>query len=282
MKSNSANVISIDVEDWFHILDSPAVPKLESWSSLESRIERNVEEILTLLDSFSVKVTFFWLGWAAERHKVLVRKCQNAGHEIASHGYGHVLAYKVEPKAFKNDLLKSKKLLEDIIGDQVLGFRTAGFGIKDNTKWAFDVIKETGFRYDSSIFPSMRNHGGIRNSQLGPYTIDTENGPLIEVPMSAVDVMGKRLNLFGGGYLRLSPKWLIRWGIKKLYVAEHPLIVYVHPREIDPDHPRLPLRAIRRFKCYVNLKSTLPKLQWLCKEYKFCRMRELVAEFSNG
>ena len=100
--------------------------------------------------------------------------------------------------------------------------------------------------------------------------------------LSAVEVMGKRLNLFGGGYLRLSPKWLIRWGIKKLHVAEHPLIVYVHPREIDPDHPRLPLSAIRRFKCYVNLKSTMPKLQWLCQEYKFCTMRELVAEFSNG
>lgn len=276
------NSLTIDVEDWFHILDSPAAPSIEQWAKLESRIEDNVEKMLAMLDSFSVKSTFFWLGWAAERHKSLVRRCYEAGHEIASHGYGHVLAYEVGKENFKNDIERGKKILEDIIGTQVLGFRAAGFGIKDNTKWAFDMIKEAGFQYDSSIFPSTRGHGGMPDSQLGPYTVDTENGPLIEVPMSAVEVMGKRLNLFGGGYLRVAPQWLIQWGIKKLHKAGHPLIVYVHPREIDPDHPRLPLSLIRRFKCYVNLKSTMPKLQWLCQEYKFCTMHELVAEFSNG
>ena len=282
LNSKLLSCLTIDVEDWFHILDSDGAPSIEQWAKLESRIVHNVEKMLSMLDNFSVKATFFWLGWAAERHKSLVLKCHNSGHEVASHGYAHILAYKVGPKAFKNDLLKSRKLLEDIIGDQVFGFRTAGFGIKDNTKWAFDVIAEAGFQYDSSIFPSTRGHGGMPNSQLGPHIIETQNGPLIEVPMSAVEVMGKRLNLFGGGYLRVAPQWLIQWGIKKLHKAGHPLIVYVHPREIDPDHPRLPLSAIRRFKCYVNLKSTMPKLQWLCQEYKFCTMHDLVAEFSNG
>lgn len=276
------NTISIDVEDWFHILDSCAVPKIEQWDGLESRIEANLAKMLAVLEENNVRATLFWLGWAAERHKSLVRKCHNSGHEVASHGYAHVLAYKVDFKAFKDDLLKSKKMLEDIIGAPVCGLRAPGFGIKNDTKWAFDVIKEAGFQYDSSIFPSTRGHGGMPDSQLGPYIIETQNGPLIEVPMSAVEVIGKRLNLFGGGYLRIAPKWLIQCGIKKLHKAGHPLIVYVHPREIDPDHPRLPLSVIRRFKCYVNLKSTMPKLQWLCREYKFCTMRELVAEFNNN
>jgi len=276
------SVLSIDVEDWFHLLDSPDVPSIEQWAKLESRIVHNVEVMLAMLDNFSVKATFFWLGWAAERHKNLVRKCHNSGHEIASHGYAHLLAYEVGADAFRQDIIRAKAILEDITGELVRGFRAPGFGITNKAPWAFDVIKEAGYQYDSSVFPASRGHGGMPDSQLGPYTVDTENGLLIEVPMSAVEVMGKRLNLFGGGYLRVAPQRLIQWGIKKLHKAGHPLIVYVHPREIDPNHPRLPLSPIRRFKCYVNLKSTLPKLEWLCREYKFCTMHELVDEFKNN
>lgn len=278
---NDLNAFSIDVEDWFHILDSPAVPSIEQWPDLESRIERNTDRILDLLGSFSVKATFFWLGWVAERHPNLVERCCEQGHEVASHGYAHVLAYRVGHKLFREDVRLGKMILEDITSKAVKGFRSAGFGITDDTSWAFDVIKEVGYEYDSSVFPSSRNHGGMPDSQLGPYIIETQNGLLIEIPMSTIEVLGRRLSLFGGGYLRLSPKWLIRWGIKKLHVAGNPLIVYVHPREIDPNHPRLPLSPARRFKCYVNLKSTLPKLQWLCREYNFCTMQELVDEFKD-
>lgn len=276
------SVLSVDVEDWFHILDSSAVPSIERWSYLESRIERNVEKLLGLLDSFSVKGTFFWLGWAAERHKDLVRKCSEAGHEIASHGYGHVLAYKVGKECFKEDIERGKKILEDIVGERVLGCRSAGFGVTKDVRWVFNTIAEVGYEYDSSVFPASRGHGGMPDSQLGPYVIKTQNGLLIEVPMSAIEVFGFRLSFFGGGYLRLSPKWLIRWGIDRLHAAGNPLIIYVHPREIDPDHPRLPLSPVRRFKCYVNLKSTLLKLRWLCQQYKFCTMRDLVDSFRDG
>ncbi len=272
------NSLTIDVEDWFHILDSPAVPNIEQWSNLESRIKGNVEKILIMLDSFSVRATFFWLGWAAERHKDILQQCCKAGHEIASHGYAHVLAYKVGKEGFKHDIEWGKKVLEDITGSDIKGFRAAGFGIKDDTKWAFDIIKEVGYEYDSSIFPSTRGHGGAAKSPLGSYIINTKAGPLPEISMSAINIMGKKLNLFGGGYLRLAPRSLIEWGIKKLHKSNHPLIVYVHPREIDPEHPRLSLCMFRRFKSYVNLKSTMPKLQWLCRNYKFVPMRELAMQ----
>ena len=284
MKKNTIlrkSVFSIDVEDWFHVLDSPAVPGIERWFSLESRIEKNLDRLLEMLDNFSVRATFFWLGWSAEHNKDIVRKCCKAGHEIASHGYGHVLAYKVGRRAFAEDIHRAKAVLEDISGEKVTGFRAAGFSTKDDTPWAFEEIRAAGHTYDSSVFPASRSHGGMPRSLLGPHIIKTESGDLVELPQSMIEIFGKRITFFGGGYLRLAPKPLIKWGIRKLRKAGQPSIVYVHPREIDPAHPRLPLSLIRHFKCYVNLKSTMPKLQWLCQECKFCTMRELVAEFHN-
>ncbi len=271
-------MLTIDVEDWFHILDSPAVPAIEKWDSLESRLERNLERILEILDEHDVKGTFFWLGWIAERHRDLVLRCQAGGHEIASHSYGHVLAYETGREQFRQDIDRAKKALEDITGQPILGFRAPGFGITGDARWAFDVIEQAGYTYDSSVFPTNRGHGGIAGSQLGPHLIETSNGPLREIPMSIVEVMGKRFNLFGGGYLRISPLWLIRWGIERLKASNQPLVIYLHPREIDPDHPRLPLGTVRRFKSYVNLKSTAPKLEWLCHNLSFRLMRDFSEE----
>ena len=275
------NIFSIDVEDWFHILNSPAVPRIEHWGSLEPRVERNIDRILELLHNHGVHATFFWLGWLAEKHKSLLRRCCEVGHEIASHSYSHLLPNEVGPELFKDDIDRAKKTLEDIIGKQVTGFRVAGFGIKKSTRWAFDVIKEVGYEYDTSVFPATREYGDVFTTASEPHMIYTEFGPLVEIPLSAVEVLGLRLFFFGGGYLRLSPKWIVRWGIKKLHKAGHPLIVYAHPREIDPDVPRLPLSLKRRFRCYVNLKSMMPKLRWLCDNYNFVTMRELVAEFTD-
>lgn len=271
--------LTIDVEDWFHILDSPAVPGIKHWPSLESRIERNLKELLVVLDNCSVKVTFFWLGWLAERHNDLVRMCRDAGHEIASHGYGHILAYEAGPKAFREDITRAKDILENIISDQIRGFRAPGFSITGEASWAFEVIKESGYQYDSSVFPASRGHGGIADSPLGPYFIETRSGHLLEIPMSIVEIFGRRTSLFGGGYLRLANKLMIKWGIGKLQSAGRPLIVYVHPREIDLAQPHLPLSLLRQFKCYVNLSSTLPKLKWLCKSYSMLTMLEMVENY---
>jgi polysaccharide deacetylase family protein (PEP-CTERM system associated) len=273
------NIISIDVEDWFHILDSPAVPHIEQWDALESRVANNLERLLDLLDRTQVKATLFWLGWVAQRHPKLLRKCISAGHEIASHGYGHVLAYEVGPKAYMEDISLAKTILEETTGVAVNGFRAPGFGITNKAVWAFDVIREAGYRYDSSIFPAARGHGGLLGSRLGPHIIDTSCGPLYEIPQSMLTFMGKRFSLFGGGYLRLAPLWMIRRGVRALAANGQPLLIYIHPREIDPDHPRLPLSPIRRFKCYHNLHSTFPKLNALCESGSFVRMGDYVNSY---
>jgi polysaccharide deacetylase family protein (PEP-CTERM system associated) len=278
-KGKLHSCLTIDVEDWFHILDSHVVPGIKQWPSLESRIERNLKEMLAVLDSFSVKVTFFWLGWLAEKHKDLVCMCRDAGHEIASHGYAHVLAYEVGPDAFREDITLARDILENITGDQVRGFRAPGFGITKKAHWAFEVIKESGYQYDSSVFPASRGHGGIADAPLTPYFIETQSGHLLEIPMSIVEIFGHRTNLFGGGYLRLANKLMIKWGIDKLQAAGRPLIVYLHPREIDPAQPHLPLSLLRQFKCYVNLSSTLPKLKWLCKNYTLFTMLDMVENY---
>ena len=277
MSGNFLNALTVDVEDWFHILDTPQSPSVSQWDKLESRVERNVDIILSLFNEQGVQATFFWLGWVAERNKNIVRRCAEEGHEVASHGYAHVLAYQVGRDAFREDIRHGKRLIEDILGQEVKGFRAAGFGITDDSAWAFDEISDAGYQYDSSVFPSSRGHGGIRRAPMGRYIIDTATGPLVELPMSVVEVMGRRLSLFGGGYLRLFPLTLIRWGIGKVHNAGFPLIIYIHPREIDPSHPRLPLSLGRRFKCYVGLNSTHRKLTWLCREFEFATMSELAS-----
>lgn len=273
---SNINILSVDIEDWFHILDDPAVPSYKNWDQLEKRVHIGTEKLLQLFEEHKVKATLFCLGWVAERNKKLIRECVAAGHEIACHGYAHLLAYKVGRKNFRKDIIKGKELVEDITGCEVKGFRAAGFSITNNTKWVFDEIVSAGFTYDSSIFPAGRAHGGFEKSPLSPYKIKTENGTLIEIPQSVIQVFNKKISLFGGGYLRISPLWLIRLGIIHLSNSNRPLIIYVHPREFDTDHPRLNLRFKRRFKSYININSTFPKITWLCKNYNFITMYELT------
>jgi len=272
----SIGFLTIDVEEWFHILDDPAVPASSSWDKLEARLPRNMDRLLAILDEHRVKATMFWLGWAARKYPEVVRRCVDDGHEVASHGCAHVLAYDAGRARFREDICRGKKVIEDIIGTEVTGFRAAGFGTTTATPWIFDEIREAGFLYDSSVFPAKRGHGGIEDFRVEPHALDTAHGVLWEIPQSVVEIVGQRVSFFGGGYLRLAPVFLIKWGIAYLQKAGLPLVIYVHPREVDPKHPRLPLRLHRRFKSYVNLGSTVPKLHWLCENYKFQLMRDFV------
>lgn len=272
--NKTVSFLTVDVEEWFHILDDPAVPNFADWEGLEARLPRNMERILALLDEHRVKATMFWLGWVAQKYPDVVRQCTKAGHEIASHGYKHILAYEVGREKFREDIRRGKKIIEDITGKEVAGFRAAGFGATSDTPWLFDEVRSAGYLYDSSVFPATRGHGGITDSKVEPHEINTSSGALLEIPQSVVEIFGKRVSFFGGGYLRIAPVFLIRWGIRNLQEANLPLVVYVHPREVDPEHPRLPLKLHRRFKSYANLGSTVPKLNWLCENHEFGLMKD--------
>jgi polysaccharide deacetylase family protein (PEP-CTERM system associated) len=271
------NAFSCELEDWFHILDSDRVPALSEWPTLPLRAERNMETLLQLLYDTGSQATLFCLGWMAERMPQLVRRCQQAGHEIGSHGYAHIMAGHTNHTSFRQDITRAKGVLEDIIGKEVAGFRCPGFGVRNDNEWFFNVVAESGYKYDASVFPAYHGHGGFHGVFPGPHIIETASGPLAEIPVSTVSILGYRVCFFGGGYLRLAPLPVIRWGIRQLQKENRPLVVYVHPREIDPDHPRLPLGPWRGFKCYHNLESTLPKLKWLCENHRFGTMAALAA-----
>jgi polysaccharide deacetylase family protein (PEP-CTERM system associated) len=271
--------LTCELEDWFHILDSDRTPRFDDWAKLPLCAERNVERLLDLFESTHVRATFFCLGWMAERMPEVVRRCQAAGHEIGSHGYTHIMACRTNRAAFREDIVRAKAILEDITGREVIGFRSPGFSVKNDNTWFFDVVSESGYRYDASVFPAHHGHGGYSGSDPGPHVIMASGGPLVEIPASTVRILGRRFCFFGGGYLRVSPLPVIRWGARVLQKEKRPLIVYVHPREIDLNHPRLPLGPWRNFKCYSNLATTLPKLTWLCEHYRFGTMAELASKF---
>lgn len=268
--------MTIDVEEWFNILDVSGEIPFEKWGEQENRLVPNMEKLLDLLKKNNVKATFFWLGFFAEKYPDLVRKCVKEGHEIASHGYAHILAYKSGRDRFREDITKAKKILEDIIQTPVLGFRAAGFSIKDDSTWVFDEIRTAGYLYDSSIFPTIRDNGGTTSAPLCIYTINTPAGNLLEIPQSMITIFGHRISMFGGGYMRLFPYFMIKWGIKMIQKDKHHLIIYVHPREIDPNHPRLKMQAYRYFKSYVNLNTTYDKLAHIIKENNFIKLESLL------
>lgn len=270
-------VLTIDVEDWFHILDLPESPDLSQLERLPSRVERNFRKLLALMDERNAKATCFFLGWVAERYPHLVREAVASGHEIASHGFTHTLVYSMSPKEFHQDALRTRLLLEDISGKAVYGFRAPGFSVTPAIPWFFQELEAAGYRYDSSVFPAARGHGGWKDAKTYPHlSLGTE--ALIEFPITTVTILGRRLCAFGGGYLRLLPAWLVVYVGRTVLESGGPLIFYVHPREIDPEHPRLPMGLRRRFKSYVNLDTTARKLQRLLSEFELTSFQQLLHE----
>jgi polysaccharide deacetylase family protein (PEP-CTERM system associated) len=266
------NVFSIDLEDWFHLLDTDAAPSFCDWSELESRVEGNARALLAELDHHSVKATFFVLGWVAERHPELVCEIAERGHEIASHGYAHELVYEIGRDAFREDLKRSKDAIESAANISPKGYRAPGFSITWKTPWAFDVLAEEGFEYDSSVFPSLRAHGGM--SGADPLPSRLANG-IDEYPISTVNLAGSRLGYLGGGYLRLMPRIALLHLARSQVRRSEPLILYIHPRDIDLAQPRIDLGALRSLRTYVGLRGCMGKVRALLESFEWGRFEDL-------
>ena len=271
------SIFSVDVEDWFHILDDPSVPTIDQWAGLPSRVENNFSRLLDIFSECNAQVTCFFLGWVAGRFPHLVKEAAKRGHEVASHGYGHRLVYEQGREQFYEDVRRARFLLEDISGAEVVGYRAPGFSTTDDTPWFFDALAEAGYQYDSSVFPAPRGHGGMPRGQREPHRVGETQ--LLEVPISVADLMGKPMCFFGGGYLRLFPYWLIRKMALQVLTEGRPVVFYIHPREIDPAHPRLPMSRTRRFKSYVNLDTTEAKLRRILQDFPVTTFKNILSNY---
>jgi polysaccharide deacetylase family protein (PEP-CTERM system associated) len=273
-------VFTLDVEDWFHILDLPSTPPIARWDTMPSRVERNTMRMLELLAEYEVKSTFFFLAWVAERWPGLVHEAVRHGHEVASHGYAHELVYAIGRDAFRADIRKAKDLLEQISGTSVLGYRCPGFSVRADTPWFFDEVRAAGYLYDSSVFPASRNHGGLPQAPNGPYLVHTPHGDLKEFPISMARTLGRPMYFFGGGYLRVFPYAIVRHKVRQVLAEGRTPVFYLHPREIDAEQPRLPMSAKRRWMSYVGLSGTEPKLRRLFRQHRFVRFADLLGGVS--
>jgi polysaccharide deacetylase family protein (PEP-CTERM system associated) len=266
------NAMTVDVEDYFHVSVFDGVIPRHRWEQFDSRVCANTERLLRIFENAGVKATFFVLGWVAERYPSLVSDIAAAGHEIASHGYAHRLVYDLTPDAFRDDVRRSKDLLEAASGQPVYGYRAPSYSVTARSLWALDVLIDEGFRYDASIFPIHHDRYGIPTSPRHPYWVQREYS-LLEAPASTVQCGPFNLPIAGGGYFRILPYAWTRWGISRLNEAERaPAIFYLHPWEIDPSQPRLPASMLSRFRHYCNLSRTESRLLALLRDFKFSTM----------
>ena len=270
------NALTVDVEDYFHVAALAPNIHRDSWSSRESRVVGNTQKLLAIFRQFDVHATFFVLGWVAERYPQLVKDIAAGGHEIACHGFSHRLVYEQSPKEFHEETLRSKKLLEDITGSAVLGYRAASYSIVRKSLWAMDILAELGFVYDSSIFPVRHDRYGIPDAERSPHRMATPNGSsIVEWPLATATILGFRLPVAGGGYFRLLPYWLSRWGLASINRRDRqPFIFYLHPWEIDPAQPRVQASRLSRFRHYTNLEKCEERLRRLLGEFEFGPARD--------
>ena len=258
--------------------------RIEDWPRYESRVESNTRRILELLDEHGVLATFFILGWVAERQKSLVKDIHAAGHEVACHGYDHRLVYNMTPEEFREDVHRAKDIIEGITGSPVLGYRAPSYSIVKKSLWALDALIKEGFLYDSSIFPLSLRHDmyGIPGALRFPHRISRDGGEITEIPPTTYRLLGVNLPVAGGGYLRLYPASLTSLAIKRInYGEKKPVIIYFHPWEIDPRQPRIKggLKFFKsRFRHYVNLDTTLPKVKRFLGSMRFRPMAEIASQ----
>jgi polysaccharide deacetylase family protein (PEP-CTERM system associated) len=277
------NAMTVDVEDYFQVSAFDGCVPREAWHQFESRVVKNTERLLHLFEIHDVTATFFILGWVAERFPELVAHIAEAGHEIASHGYGHHLIYNQTPAAFRDDVRRAKDVLESTIGKRVQGYRAPSYSVTVRTLWALDILVEEGHTYDASVFPIRHDRYGIPDAPRHAHVREQTTGRLVEVPGSTVRVGPMNLPVAGGGYFRMLPYAWTRWGIRKLNERERRAAVfYVHPWEIDPEQPRLNANWVSRARHYRNLDKTEDRLWRLLRDFRFTSLHELIAGGALG
>lgn len=268
-------VLTLDIEDWFQVENLKAAIPRETWDSRELRVERNTMRLLELMDRQRVRSTCFVLGWVAERLPHLVRRIAEAGHEVASHGYGHELVYELSAEQFRQDVTRSVRVLEDLSGSAVYGYRAPSFSI---TEWAIDILREIGLRYDSSSFPALAHdrYGRLQSMPRGAALHELREG-FCELGVSCLEVAGRSLPWGGGGYFRLLPYPVFRRGVQRILAGGRPYVFYLHPWEIDPGQPRMSgLRRSHAFRHYVHLDRCEPRLEALLRDFAWTRARDLL------
>jgi len=268
------NVLSIDVEDYFHVAALSKSIKVADWPSISPRVEENTRRLLDLFDRHEVKATHFVLGWVAERFPELVREIDARGHEVASHGYSHQLVYNQTPELFREETVKSKAILEDALGKSVTGYRAASYSITKKSLWALDILCELGFKYDSSIFPIRHDRYGIPDAEVLPHRLKTPNGgEIAEFPLTTSSLFGIKMPAAGGGYFRLYPYALTKFLLRRVEKAKKPIVFYLHPWEIDQEQPRIKAGALSTFRHYNNLDKCEQRLDKLLSQFSFGTMR---------
>lgn len=267
------NILTFDIEDWYNC---DFITTDFEWDKHEVRIYENVERILDELTKHNLIGTFFCLGWLAEKHPEVIKKIHKYGHHIGCHSYQHELSFRFNREGFRDDTLKAKKLIEDVIGEPINAFRAPGFSITENNVWALEVLAELGFEYDCSLFLARHDYGGFSSyGKAEPTILNLPNGKQIkEFPINIHQVLGKNIVFSGGGFFRFFPYVLIKyWSSRSFY-----LMTYFHPRDFDPDQPVIQaLPLMRRFKSYVGLSTSFLKFQKLLNDFEFLSVREANA-----
>jgi polysaccharide deacetylase family protein (PEP-CTERM system associated) len=270
------HALTVDVEDWFQVLNMAGTIDRAQWDRLPLRCGDATRRLLDLFAKRGARATFFFLGWIAERMPELVREVCGAGHEVGSHGYDHRCLHELGEAGFGADLARTEQALRAAGAPLPTTFRACTWSITARTPWAPAVLVARGYRFDSSIFPIRHPDYGVPRAPRAPYTLEVDGGALIELPPLTLSVFGRRLPVGGGGYLRLFPLALLRAGLRAAGRGGWPGCVYLHPWEVDPEQPRQNLGGLRGFRHYVNLRQTFAKLDRLLSEFRFVGVTEAM------
>jgi len=276
------NAFCIDLEEWFHVCEvSTPYDDPKTWETAQTCIVKDTEVILRLLDEAKTKATFLAVGWLAEHRRDLIKRISDAGHEIGCHTHFHRLVYELTPEQYEADLTRALGALREVSGQPVAVFRAPGFSIKPSCFWAYPIMRRHGVMVDVSIVPAPRAHGGINAFARDPFILHTGEGTMKVFPMSIMTALGQRIQFSGGGYLRLFSMPIVHYGFRQNHRAGRPVMTYIHPREVNPQQPRLKLPWKRRFKYYVNMETTEAKLRQMLQSYRFGTVADALAQVKH-